>query len=267
MSGNQTANYNSISPEYTRFITGGIAGITEVTLTHPIDLLKTKVQEAKLKGRPIHNPMKYISRRFTKCGLLGIYKGYIPRLLGVVPMRFIFWGTQNNCNYYLSKNTSISHGSSLILSGVVGGAAQTIVDNPIEAMKTRMMTGKDGFSSNLKKRSFPGFFPTLYRNIGFAAVFNYCLNYSQSDGVLINTLKAGASGFMASIVTQPLDYIKTECQRDGGKPDSIWRITKKCLIRNPAEMMAGTMPRAILGFCNMGVGGMTIYTLNKFLFQ
>ena len=49
-------------------------------------------------------------------------------------------------------------------------------------------------------------------------------------------------------------------------PIEIWNITKKCIIRNPMEMMAGTMPRAILGFCNMAVGGMTIYTLNKFFF-
>ena len=251
--------------EYERFISGGIAGITEVTLTHPLDLLKTRIQEAKLKNRPMLQPSQYLKHTYQLQGIQGLYKGYVPRFLGIVPMRFVFWGTQSNCNHYLSNNTTLNHKSVLILSGIIGGGAQTLIDNPIEAVKTQLMTSKKNISTVLKTRSFPGFYPTLYRNIGFATVFNYGLNNTPTDSVLINGSKAAVCGFIASVVTQPFDYIKTECQRAGGKSDTIWNITKKCILSDPRALMAGTIPRALLGFCNMGIGGTTICVIHKYL--
>jgi len=249
--------------EYKRFLYGGIAGITEVSFTHPIDLLKTRMQNAHLLNNPIKNPSQYLNQLYKSNGIRGIYSGYIPRFIGIIPMRFVYWGMQNNCNYYLGKNTQLSHLNILILSGMIGGAAQTLVDNPIEAIKTRMMT-QNNEKISFRQLSFPGFYPTLYRNIGFATVLNYGLNRNLSDNIFINGLTAATSGFVASIITQPFDYVKTECQRSGGKPDTTFNIIKNVIMTDPRGIFVGTMPRALLGFLTMGIGGMTVFALQKY---
>ena len=42
-----------------KFIAGGISGLTEVICTHPIDLIKTKLQEASQKNMIINDPKKF----------------------------------------------------------------------------------------------------------------------------------------------------------------------------------------------------------------
>jgi hypothetical protein len=263
-----------MNDEHKRFLYGGIAGITEVTFTHPIDLLKTRMQNARLQNNPIKHPSQYLKLLYKSNGIRGIYSGYLPRFIGIVPMRFVYWGTQNNCNYYFSTNTSLSHSNVLILSGIIGGAAQTLVDNPIEAIKTRMMTdntrkltfGQTINNIQCKKLSFPGFYPTLFRNIGFATVLNYGLNKNLSDNILVNGLTAGVFGFVASMITQPFDYAKTECQRYGGKKDNTFNILKNAVKNDFRGIFVGTIPRALLGFSTMSIGGMTVFALQKYMF-
>ena len=122
-----------------RFISGGISGLVEVTCTHPIDLIKTKLQEASQKNIVINNPIKHFYSKYRLHGIKYMYSGFIPRIVGVVPMRFVFWGVQGNCNEYIN-NYNICDTNRLILAGIIGGSAQTLIDNPIESMKIRQMT-------------------------------------------------------------------------------------------------------------------------------
>ena len=55
-----------------------------VVFTHPIDYIKTKKQIYTQNKMSI-GFIKYISRN-------SFYSGVIPRMTGVVPMRFVFWG-------------------------------------------------------------------------------------------------------------------------------------------------------------------------------
>jgi len=184
-----------------------------------------------------------------------MYSGFIPRIVGVVPMRLVFWGVQGNCNEYL-KNYKLNDTRRLILSGIIGGTAQTLIDNPIETMKIRLMTSSTNHSYIISKTTLLiGFGPTLVRNSLFAAIMNYTVNISPSENYGINFLKGALGGFIASIITQPIDYIKTEKQRI----TIHQRTIKDIIISDYRFLMVGTMPRAILGFFNMGIG-VTIYT-------
>ena len=72
----------------------------------------------------------------------------------------------------------------------------------------------------------------------------------------IHFLKGAIGGFIGSVITQPLDYIKTEQQRLVKNNRTIIDI----IIKDYKFFMVGTMPRAILGFLNMGIGA-TVYTV------
>jgi len=183
-----------------------------------------------------------------------MYKGFIPRALGIVPMRFVFWGVQGTSNDQLKKY-NMSDTYRLILAGIIGGSAQTLVDNPIETMKIRQMTSKNNSYKISKNILFLGFGPTLMRNAMFAAIMNYNINISLSEDYTSNFLKSATGGFVASIITQPLDYIKTEKQRI----TLHQRTIKEIIISDYKHLMVGALSRAILGFFNMGIG-FTVYS-------
>ena len=256
---------NKINNINHKFIAGGISGIVEVLCTHPIDLIKTKLQETSQKNKIIKNPINFFYNNYKLHGIQYMYQGFIPRIMGVVPMRLIFWGVQGNCNEYLQQY-NISDTKRLILSGIIGGTAQTLVDNPIETIKIRQMTSVNksyNISKNLSNNIlFVGFGPTLVRNSLFAAIFNYTVNISQSENYGINFIKGAIGGFIASIITQPIDYIKTEKQRITNHQRTIRDI----IVSDYKFLMTGTMHRGILGFLNMGIG-ITVYSFITKVFK
>ena len=95
-------NKDSTNIKY-KFISGGISGVVEVICTHPIDLVKTKLQEASQKNIVIKNPIQYFYSKYRFYGLQYLYTGFIPRIIGIIPMRLVFWGVQGTSNEYLKK--------------------------------------------------------------------------------------------------------------------------------------------------------------------
>ena len=53
------------------------------------------------KRNDIGNPLKWMKNYYKTTGITGIYSGYIPRILGIVPLRVVFWGSQEISNEYL----------------------------------------------------------------------------------------------------------------------------------------------------------------------
>ena len=175
-------------------------------------------------------------------------------------MRLVFWGVQGTSNEYLKKY-NLNNTNRLILAGIIGGSAQTLIDNPIETIKIRQMTSNNSSYNISKNIIFSGFGSTLSRNTLFAATLNYIVNISPSDNYIIHFFKGAMGGFIASIITQPLDYIKTEKQRFVTNKRSIVNI----IITDYHKLMTGAMPRAILGFFNMGIGVTTYTFMTKLL--
>lgn len=77
-----------------RYINGAVSGLIEVTLTHWIDVIKTRLQAEKEITKGIN--VSSLSRRiWAEEGFRGFYRGYISRMAGIGPMRAIFWGTMD----------------------------------------------------------------------------------------------------------------------------------------------------------------------------
>ena len=162
---------NNIKP----YVNGGISGIIEITLVHPIEYFKTLKQYKKNNN----NLFTFIKNTYNNGGIRSLYHGYLPRLVGVVPMRSIFWGTMYVSDKKL-QNKSINSFYKYCFSGALVGSIQTLIDCPIESLKTQIMTS----NNSSYKINFNGFTPNLLRNIGFAAIFNISKN-SIKDNYLI----------------------------------------------------------------------------------
>ena len=96
-----------------------IASTIEVLASHPIDVFKTRRQ---------YNP-KFGIKDFLKLSFKDKYRGIVPRLIGVSPMRMTFWPCINYAN------SNIQHKYKYALAGMFGGFMQTFIDTPIEYTK------------------------------------------------------------------------------------------------------------------------------------
>ena len=164
----------------------------------------------------------------------------MPRAFGIIPMRTLFWGTIHTSGKYL-YNTSINKKYIHFISGGLSGSIQTLIDCPIESLKTKMMTS----NSKSNKINFNGFLPNLIRNVGFCAIFNYKKNNLNKnykikivrfhDYLFIGSL----SGIMGSICTLAFDYIKTT---DQIKMIKMIQIIKKTFKKSPLLFFSGMLP-------------------------
>ena len=246
-----------------KYYAGAISGVIEVGLTHPLDYVKTKRQEY------IQNKLslKNFYRNLYNGNMKILYTGVFSRLLGVIPMRLTFWGVQGSTYDYLISN-NINSKFNFLLIGTLGGAAQSLIDNQIEMIKINKMTNK---KINIKDiLRFKGFAPTMYRNIIFANCIAYsCFNLKHDNDIDKFTYSAGA-GFIGSVITQPLDYVKTIKHRSEHtylhgqniKNLNTLQILKKVSKDNPKNLFTGLIPRSGLSFFTMGIGFMAYDKIN-----
>lgn len=240
-------------------ISAGISGIIEVSATHWLDRIKTKQQELMLTG--INKNLYETSINIYKCGgLKGLYVGILPRIIGIIPMRIAYWTTLIKINTYVEnyKNSFVK----CLMPGLIAGFVQTLLDNPIEVIKIKLMTKKQ-FDNNIHfdlKKLYVGFVPTVIRNSIFA------ISVSLSIQIFNNTenkFYAGAfGGLIGSFISQPFDVIKTELQRSKttNQNNTTFRTLLK-LGKNPYNLWKGGSLRSVIAFLNMGIG---FYSLNFF---
>lgn len=247
----------------TFYVAGSISGVVEVALTHPIDVIKTKIQQHSADGT------RFTLNDIRTNGFRSLYSGIFTRMAGITPMRAMYWGTQDLVNKQLPiLHPEISDSTRLVAAGVGAGFTQSLVDAPIEYMKTQQIRhNSTALSSVLKQIKFKGFGPTLYRNSSFAGIFSYIANSDDlrveerlscmgMNDKMASITKFGVAGFISSFLTQPLDYYKTYAQTFDNIPHKqIIADIKSVAAYDPTILWKGAVPRAVLGFCTMSIGG------------
>ena len=231
------------------FLAGAISGIIEVTCTHPIDYMKTMKQQ----NHSLHNILST-----TK--LSQYYSGYIPRVVGIIPVRFTFWGTQSYIQNRLNQY-NINTQYNFLFIGTGAACMQSIVDTPVEIFKIALMTEK-GKNSQKIPNITKGFGPTLFRNILFSNCVSYCCIHMKGKcGYHKKTetfVSAGLGGFIGSIISQPFDYVKTQKQLPIPDKRSSMNILRE---ESVSTLFRGGSYRALLGMSTMGIGYFTYMIL------
>lgn len=227
-----------------RFIAGGLSGIIEVFVTHPIDYVKIKKQEYKQLGK---------NYNIKNLKIKNMYTGLVPRLIGVAPMRVLFWGTQDSTRILL-KNNNIDTKYNFLIVGWNSAFLQTLIDNQIELYKIARITNmpKEDLRRNLLR--FQGFNANLLRNFGFSSCMAYfCFNNSNFESNTDKFKYAALGGLIGSVITQPIDYVKTQKQRSNDKR-SIIKIIRDTMKDDYRKLYIGGFYRSILSISSMGIG-------------
>lgn len=187
--------------DYKHFINGSISGMFGVILSHPIDTIKTSIQDNKKVN---------LNARY-------LYRGILPALSGVGLEKAVVFGFYNNSYYYCSKYFNDFY--AIPISGLMSGIGASLVVTPVERLKILSQTGH--------KLELKYFHPSsLYRGItatftrevpGFAIYFsnyNYWKNklYGDSIPLHMSFLLGGLSGALSWLFIYPQDVVKTRMQ-------------------------------------------------------
>lgn len=108
------------STYYNNFKFGFIAGISAIIVSHPIDTIKTNIQESK--------PIKY--------NFKNLYKGLSAPLLGVGLEKSIVFGVFESTKPFTQSD---------VISGALSGFVASFVVSPFERIKILFQTNQGGW--------------------------------------------------------------------------------------------------------------------------
>nr|CAD2175888.1 unnamed protein product [Meloidogyne enterolobii] len=122
-----------------QLVAGGTAGMIEVCLMHPLDLVKTRLQ---IGGGHYKGLLDCFGQIIRKEGPLGFYKGILPPILAETPKRAIKFATFDQYKSLLEplQEFQVPLYARLSLAGLMSGITEAFVICPFEAVKVRLQS-------------------------------------------------------------------------------------------------------------------------------
>lgn len=136
-------------------VAGTLAGMTEVLLLYPLDIIKTRQHLAG--SSTFFDTLLAVVREE---GFFGLYRGVLPAVIGVIPQHLTrvlcfeyIQSTLNSFNITSSSPTSPSTTTTAvaelppnvrvnILAGMLAGIMETVACLPLDVIKVRMQTSR-----------------------------------------------------------------------------------------------------------------------------
>jgi solute carrier family 25 citrate transporter 1 len=243
-------------------ITGSIAGGIEAAVTWPNEVIKTTLQmqtDNKYKG-----VIDCARQKINSQGLLSLYRGLTPVVLGSMPKAGIRFGGYSAARNRLQDADGKMGSLQSIVAGVCAGSLEAIFAvTPMETLKTRLIDKNRPFVSGtvniLKTEGMSGIYqgvaPTIAKqSLNQATRFLVYNNYveiirsrtGQQDLSMGYAVLGGMiAGCCSSCINQPVDTIKTRMQAsDASKYSSTMDCIMKTLRQEgPLAFYKGLIPR------------------------
>ncbi|XP_062325385.1 mitochondrial 2-oxodicarboxylate carrier isoform X1 [Osmerus eperlanus] len=129
-----------------QIIAGGSAGLVEICLMHPLDVVKTRFQIQRGTSEPhsYKNLGDCFRTVFRNEGVYGFYKGILPPILAETPKRAVKFFTFEQYKKLLTF-TPLSPGVALSVAGLGSGLTEAVVVNPFEVVKVSLQANRDSF--------------------------------------------------------------------------------------------------------------------------
>ncbi|PFH60719.1 hypothetical protein XA68_10475 [Ophiocordyceps unilateralis] len=130
----------------TRLICGGLAGITSVFCTYPLDIVRTRlsIQSAsfvELKNRPKQLPGMWttlVDMFKTEGGITALYRGILPTVAGVAPyVGLNFMVYESVRKYVTPEGDKNPNATRKLLAGAISGAVAQTCTYPFDVLRRR----------------------------------------------------------------------------------------------------------------------------------
>ncbi|KAF1984706.1 mitochondrial carrier [Aulographum hederae CBS 113979] len=276
-----------------QFAAGAVAGVSEILVMYPLDVVKTRVQlqTGKEVGEEAYNGMVDCFRKIIKNeGASRLYRGITAPILMEAPKRATKfaandeWGKVYRNFFGVTKmNQSLS-----ILTGASAGATEAVVVVPFELVKIRLQDKAQAHKYNgmldcvakvIKNEGplalYQGLESTAWRHILWNAGYFGCIFQVRSllptakdkQSQVLNDLFSGAiGGTVGTILNTPMDVIKSRIQNSPKIAGSVrkynWAWPSLGLVMKEEGFRAlykGFLPKVL----RLGPGGgilLVVYT-------
>lgn len=182
------------------FLQGAAAGATGLALSHPIDTIKSNIQEGNT----------------VKLGVRALYKGVIPPLFGLGMEKAIVFGTYENTKRFIGTDNTYSRP----LSGAIAGFMASFIVTPVERLKILAQTNRSYALKELgPKFLYKGLSSTFTREMpGFAIYFSVYEGLKDHFRAITSLnsfhyfIFGGFSGSFSWLFIYPQDLVKTRMQ-------------------------------------------------------
>lgn len=134
-----------------QLMSGGSAGFIEVSLMHPLDLVKTRLQlqnnVAKVKPGEIE-PIRYngvidcFVKMYKHEGIFSYWKGIVPPILAETPKRAVKFATFEQYKRLFMFGKDKATPGVFALAGACAGATEGVVVNPFEVVKVAQQANR-----------------------------------------------------------------------------------------------------------------------------
>ncbi|KJX98584.1 mitochondrial 2-oxodicarboxylate carrier protein [Zymoseptoria brevis] len=239
-----------------QFAAGAVAGVSEILIMYPLDVVKTRVQiqgKVPIPGQDHYTSMMDCFRKIIKNeGFSRLYRGISAPILMEAPKRATKfaandeWGKIYRNAFGVAKmNQSLS-----ILTGASAGATESFVVVPFELVKIRLQDRAQAAKYNgmldcvakiVRQEGvltlYQGLESTMWRHILWNAGYFGCIfqvrallpeNPTKDKGIQMrNDLLSGAiGGTVGTVLNTPMDVVKSRIQNSpkvpGGVPKYGW---------------------------------------------
>jgi solute carrier family 25 2-oxodicarboxylate transporter 21 len=254
-----------------QFVAGAIAGVSEILVFYPLDVVKTRMQLDTGKGMGLMGTFKNI---VATQGLSRLYKGLAPPLMLEAPKRAVkfaandFWGKQ----FMSMAGTTQMTQSISILTGCSAGATESFVVVPFELVKIKLQDKTSPFKGPMdvikhvvKTEGVLGLYngmeATFWRHVWwnggyFGSIYQIRQMLPKAEtpgGQLMNNFISGSiGGLVGTIINTPFDVVKSRIQLaprvPGVVPKYNWTYPSLMIImreEGAAALYKGFVPKVL----------------------
>ncbi|XP_010240838.1 PREDICTED: mitochondrial substrate carrier family protein ucpB [Nelumbo nucifera] len=257
----------SVSHIVYHFGTSGIAVATATGITHPLDVLKVRLQ-MQLAGQ--RGPLTGMGKVFTKMlkteGPRALYLGLTPALARSVLYGGLRLGLYEPAKHICDWAFGTTNMLVKIASGGFSGAVATAITNPTEVLKVRLQMnsnmGKGGAIREIRRIASEEGIQAFWKGVGPAMGRAAMLTASQlasydeskralirwtplEEGFHLHLISSSIAGTISTLVTAPIDMIKTrlmlqrESKRVGGYKNGFHCAYQVMLTEGPRALYKG----------------------------
>ncbi|XP_060647346.1 mitochondrial dicarboxylate carrier [Drosophila nasuta] len=245
-----------------RWWSGGVCSAVAVTTTHPLDLVKVQLQTQSEKV-PVSQIIKKI---YNEAGILGFYNGISAswfRQLTYTTTRFAVYEFGKN---FVDANNLGAKVQLATIAGVIGGligvpgdVVTVRLQNDIKLPPEKRRNYKHVFDglyriakeegiNNLFRGAVPAVSRAVLLTIGTNAAYDQVKQILKSsfnikEGLPLHFLTSSIAGFIGTLMTQPLDVIKTTYMNARpGEFTGIGGVTLYIAKQGPLAFYKGFIP-------------------------
>ncbi|ODQ68464.1 mitochondrial carrier [Nadsonia fulvescens var. elongata DSM 6958] len=268
-----------------QFLSGAIAGISEILVMYPLDVVKTRIQ-LQVTGATGPNAYTSMVDCFSKIirneGFNTLYRGITAPILMEAPKRATKFAANDLWGTFLKDTfgSPVMTQPLAIGAGFLAGVTEAFIITPFELIKIRLQDksskGKySGMNDAVRKviksegisTLYSGFESTLFRqsfwNVGYFGVIfqvkSFLPNAETKGSQIRNDLIAGSiGGFCGTALNTPFDVVKTRIQSipkiENVVPKYNWAFTSILTVareEGASALYKGFLPKVL----RLGPGG------------